>query len=87
MPVHLTPTQLTALTVLAVASVAWLLVLTRVLRRIRSRAETHRVLPAPPVLPALPCQQQTGPHLENVELTPAEKDAFAGLVRQLGGGH
>ncbi|MFI5795288.1 hypothetical protein [Streptomyces sp. NPDC051677] len=86
MPVHFTPTQLTALTVLAVASVAWLLVLTRILRRIRSGADNRPALPARPDLSALPHQRQTGPHLESVELTPAERDAFAGLVRQLDGG-
>ncbi|MET7653309.1 MULTISPECIES: hypothetical protein [unclassified Streptomyces] len=86
MPVHLTPSQLAALTVLAVASIAWLMFVTRLLRRGRSGSETHAVLPAPPALPALPRQRQSGPRLETVELTPAEKDAFAGLVRQLSGG-
>jgi hypothetical protein len=38
------------------------------------------------VLPAIPGQRQAGPHLEAVELTPAEKAAFACLVRRLGGG-
>lgn len=37
-------------------------------------------------LPALPRQRQAVPHLETVELTPAEKAAFAGLVRQLSDG-
>ncbi|MFD9392699.1 hypothetical protein ACFWBB_18885 [Streptomyces sp. NPDC060000] len=86
MPVHLTPPQLTALTVLAVASVAWLMLMTRILRRGRSAGEVHAALPAPQVLPALPRQRQSDPGLEAVELTPAEKDAFAGLVRQLSGG-
>ncbi|MFI5876425.1 hypothetical protein ACIBAH_29020 [Streptomyces sp. NPDC051445] len=86
MPVHLTPPQLTALTVLAVASVAWLMFMTRMLRRSRSGDGVRPAPLAPPVLPALPCQRQSGPRLEAVELTPAEKDAFAGLVRQLGGG-
>ncbi|MFF3845692.1 hypothetical protein [Streptomyces sp. NPDC002328] len=36
-----------------------------------------------PALPALPRQRQACPHLETVELTPAEQAAFAGLVRQL----
>ncbi|QJT02290.1 hypothetical protein G9272_19785 [Streptomyces asoensis] len=86
MPVHLTFPQLAALTVLAVASIAWLIFVTRILRRSRSGSEARTVLPAPPVLPALPSQQQSGPGREVVELTPAERDAFAGLVRQLGGG-
>jgi len=93
MPVHLTPAQLTALTVLAVASVVWLLVLTRILRRMRARAAAHAALYAVPVLPARPDalpvprnRERTGPHRENVELTVAEEDAFAGLVRRLGDG-
>ncbi|MDQ0961209.1 hypothetical protein QFZ66_005087 [Streptomyces sp. B4I13] len=92
MPVHLTPAQLTALTVLAAASVVWLLVLTRVLRRMRARAAAHaalRAVPGIPALPALPvlrARERTGPHRETVELTVAEEDAFAGLVRRLGDG-
>ncbi|GHE70795.1 hypothetical protein ACWDSD_17050 [Streptomyces spiralis] len=43
----------------------------------------HRV----PGLPALPSQRGSGPHREYVELTPAERAAFAGLMRQLGDGH
>ncbi|WP_230195461.1 hypothetical protein [Streptomyces coriariae] len=86
MPVHLTFPQLAVLTVLAVASIAWLIFVTRILRRSRSGSEARTVLPTPPVLPALPRQRQSGPGREAVELTPAERDAFAGLVRQLGGG-
>ncbi|KPI24215.1 hypothetical protein OHU34_24295 [Streptomyces sp. NBC_00080] len=86
MPVHLTFPQLAVLTVLAVASIAWLIFVTRILRRSRSGSEARTALPTPPVLPALPRQRQSGPGREAVELTPAERDAFAGLVRQLGGG-
>ncbi|MEU9306769.1 hypothetical protein [Streptomyces sp. NPDC048256] len=86
MPVHLTFPQLAVLTVLAVASIAWLIFVTRILRRSRSGSEARTALPNPPVLPALPRQRQSGPGREAVELTPAERDAFAGLVRQLGGG-
>ncbi|WP_406008415.1 hypothetical protein OG440_21525 [Streptomyces sp. NBC_00637] len=97
MPVHLTFPQLATLTVLAVASIAWLIFVTRILRRSRSGGQARIVLPTPPVLldppvppgspvlPALPRQRQSGPGRESVELTPAERDAFAGLVRQLGG--
>ncbi|MFI8232037.1 hypothetical protein ACIGDI_24680 [Streptomyces sp. NPDC085900] len=34
----------------------------------------------------LPRRRQSAPHLESVELTPAERAAFAGLVRQLSDG-
>ncbi|MFC9288183.1 hypothetical protein ACFT0E_16200, partial [Streptomyces sp. NPDC057052] len=36
-------------------------------------------------LPAVPPQGQAGPHREAVELTPAERAAFEGLVRRLSG--
>ncbi|MFJ9726123.1 hypothetical protein ACIRP3_25535 [Streptomyces sp. NPDC101209] len=34
----------------------------------------------------LPRRRQSAPHIEFVELTPAERAAFAGLVRQLSDG-
>ncbi|MGW0081166.1 hypothetical protein [Streptomyces sp. NPDC003393] len=37
-------------------------------------------------LSTLPAQRGSGPHREYVELTPAERAAFAGLMRQLGDG-
>ncbi|MER6981088.1 hypothetical protein [Streptomyces carpinensis] len=40
-----------------------------------------------PGLSALPHQRGSGPHREYVELTPAERAAFAGLMRQLSDGH
>ncbi|CAL9489126.1 hypothetical protein SUDANB15_03182 [Streptomyces sp. enrichment culture] len=40
--------------------------------------------PAPPAVPVIPRQRQTGPRAETVRLTPAERDAFAGLVRRFG---
>ena len=48
-----------------------------------SGAAALRELPAVR-LPVLPRQPQAGPALEKVELTPAEQDAFAGLIRRLG---
>lgn len=67
--------------VLTLAGVAWAIGVARLLRRFR--AEALRELPAPR-LSVLPPQPQAGPARESVELTPAERDAFAGLVRQLG---
>ena len=68
---------------LAFAAAVWLIGLVRLLRRARSGAALWRT---DPTLHALPRQRRTAPHLESVELTPAEKDAFAGLVRQLSNG-
>jgi hypothetical protein len=45
-------------------------------RRLEESVRRHRA-----ALRALP-PQQTSPALESVELTPAERDAFAGLMRQ-----
>ncbi|MEV7125435.1 hypothetical protein [Streptomyces sp. NPDC093260] len=39
-----------------------------------------------PGLPALPPQRTSGPHREYVELSAAERAAFAGLMRQLSDG-
>ncbi|MEV6613537.1 hypothetical protein AB0N31_06590 [Streptomyces sp. NPDC051051] len=36
-------------------------------------------------LPAVPPQGQAGPHREAVDLTPAERAAFEGLVRRISG--
>ncbi|MGW2418027.1 hypothetical protein ACWC0C_02000 [Streptomyces sp. NPDC001709] len=83
MPEHVPTLQLIGVAVLAVAAVAWAVVLTRLLRRARLQAPAR---PATALLPALPRQRRTGPALESVELTPAEQDAFAGLARQLAGG-
>lgn len=83
MPEHAPTFQLIGVAVLAVAAVAWTGVLLRLLRRTRLQAAPRR--PAAP-LPALPRQTRGGPPQESVELTPAEQDAFAGLVRQLAGG-
>ncbi|MEU6374302.1 hypothetical protein [Streptomyces sp. NPDC046909] len=82
MPEHVSIYQLTGLAVLALATVVWAIGLTRVLRRSREAALWGRSA----MLPVLPYQRQTGPDLESVQLSPAEMDAFAGLVRQLSNG-
>ncbi|WP_369271633.1 hypothetical protein AB5J55_17790 [Streptomyces sp. R11] len=76
MPENVSIIQLLGPVVLALAAVLWVMGLARLLRR--TRPET-----TPWALPGLPPQRQTAPALEAVELTPAERDAFAGLVRQL----
>ncbi|MFJ3672203.1 hypothetical protein ACIPSE_37680 [Streptomyces sp. NPDC090106] len=82
MPEHVSIYQLTGLAVLALATVVWAVGLTHVLRRTRNGAALWGN--ATP-LSALPYQRQAPPALESVQLTAAERDAFAGLVRQLNG--
>ncbi|MEV5428540.1 hypothetical protein [Streptomyces sp. NPDC052701] len=72
--------RLTGTALLTLAAGAWAVGLVRVLRRGRAEASW----PTAPRLDALPEQRRTGPDLEAVELTPAERAAFAGLVRRLG---
>ncbi|MFI2204383.1 hypothetical protein ACH47Z_27080 [Streptomyces sp. NPDC020192] len=83
MPEYAPTLQLIGVAVLAAAAVVWTVVLLRLLGRTGLQAPARRI---PPPLPALPRQTRVGPPLESVELTPAEQDAFAGLVRQLAGG-
>lgn len=68
--------------VLAVATVVWAVGLVRMMRKGRFDVEAPRHSPSLRALPA----QQGPPRAETVELTPDERDAFAGLVRQFGDG-
>ncbi|WNZ10858.1 hypothetical protein [Streptomyces sp. 11x1] len=85
MPEHVSILQLMGGTALALAAVIWVAVLVRVLRRDR---DIHRGRFADLArrrgqrLRGLPHQLRKGPHVEHVELTPAEQDAFAFLARQ-----
>ncbi|WEO96895.1 hypothetical protein A6P39_024300 [Streptomyces sp. FXJ1.172] len=83
MPEHVATLQLIGVAVLAVAAVVWAAVLLRLLGRTGLQAPARRTMTP---LPALPHQSRVGPPLESVELTPAEQDAFAGLVRRLANG-
>jgi hypothetical protein len=80
MPAHVSVYQLLGMTFLVLVTVAWTIGLVLMLRHGRGEAALWR---AAHTLPTLPHQRQTGPPRESVELTPAEKDAFAGLVRRL----
>ena len=81
MPEYVSILHLTGVAVISLAMAVWFVGLTRLLRGPRFGAATrHR----PGTLGALPRQRRSGPALESVELTPAERDAFAGLVRQFG---
>ncbi|MEU6089094.1 hypothetical protein ABZ865_20200 [Streptomyces sp. NPDC047085] len=86
---HVSTFQLIGVAVLAVAAVVWTVVFLRLVRRVRVETAGWRPAWRPSaalrILPALPAQARLGPSLEAVELTPAEQDAFAVLVRQLGG--
>ncbi|MDX3645730.1 hypothetical protein [Streptomyces sp. MB09-02B] len=85
MPEHVSILQLMGGTALVLAAVIWVAVLVRVLRR---DSDTHRDRFADlgrrrgQRLRGLPHQLRKGPHVEHVELTPAEQDAFAFLARQ-----
>lgn len=83
MPEHVSIFQLLGVGLLALLTVAWVIGLALVLRASRP---TIAPWPTGPALPALPHQRQAPPHLESVQLTPAEQDAFAGLVRRLSDG-
>ncbi|MCK1822484.1 hypothetical protein MTQ10_23450 [Streptomyces sp. XM83C] len=84
MPEHLSILQLAGAAFLTLAGVAWLIGVTRLLRRFRFEAALGHTVITP--LSGLPGPRTTGPHREAVELTPAEQAAFAGLVRQLSDG-
>ncbi|MFD4600737.1 hypothetical protein ACFWPQ_22240 [Streptomyces sp. NPDC058464] len=83
MPAHVSTLQLIGMAALTLATVAWAVVVTRLLRRNRREALAWHAARA--ALPAFPHQLKPAPSRETVELTPAEQDAFAGLVRRLGG--
>ncbi|MFE9555875.1 hypothetical protein ACFYOD_20665 [Streptomyces sp. NPDC006703] len=76
---NITIIQQIGLSVLAAASVAWVVGLVRILRRERAdRAEWRAMRTLRAV------GRQAGPPAhEAVALTQAEQDAFAGLIRQL----
>ncbi|MFJ5531621.1 hypothetical protein [Streptomyces sp. NPDC093261] len=89
MPAHVSTFQLLGVPALALATAIWLGCVGRVLRRRRFEGEARRSDRSEDaarrhreILGALPHQPQSGPDLESVELTPAEQDAFAGLMRQ-----
>jgi hypothetical protein len=79
---HVSVYQLLGMTFLVVVTAAWGVGLVVMLRRGRAEAARWRAQ----TLPALPHQRQIGPPRESVELTPAEEDEFAGLVRRLSPG-
>lgn len=83
MPAHVSILQLVTAVVFALASAVWMLGLIRV-RRYRFENAARRDGGNGGMLGSLPAQRRGAPPWESVELTPAERDAFAGLVRRFG---
>ncbi|MEU1037316.1 hypothetical protein ACFYP4_26075 [Streptomyces sp. NPDC005551] len=79
MPEHVSILQLTGASVLALATVIRVVGLVRLLRRSRPGAAVRQ---PGSTLGAVPCQRQSGPGTDSVELTPQERAAFACLARQ-----
>ncbi|MFI1419536.1 hypothetical protein ACH4VX_16330 [Streptomyces sp. NPDC020731] len=93
MPEYTTLSRTTGATVLTLVAVACAAGLADALRRrrgrMRERTPGHpEATPrhAPHGVPVIPRQQRTGPHVEAVRLTPAERDAFTVLVRRFSEG-
>jgi Tfp pilus assembly protein PilP len=94
MPEYTTLSRTTGATVLTLVAMACAAGLADALRRRRGRMRerTREHLEAAPRhtphgTPVIPRQQRTGPQVEAVRLTPAERDAFAVLVRRLSEGN
>lgn len=94
MPQHVSVIQQIGVGALAVASVAWAVGLVRAVRRERHAVAAWRAAQSAPDEGAGQSQgrrpgsfipRQSVPATENVDLTPDERAAFAGLVRQLNG--
>lgn len=85
MPEHVPILQFLGWVFLAAAAVLWISGFVRLQRRYRTYLAVQE---RTGTLGALP-RHRAAPRLESVELTQAERDAFAGLVRQFGdgGGH
>ncbi|MEV5935574.1 hypothetical protein ACIQCD_26690 [Streptomyces sp. NPDC093250] len=91
MPEYKTLSRTTGATVLTLVAMACAAGLADVLRRRRGRTHAPGTPEAderhtPHGAPTIPRQRETGPLAEAVRLTPAERDAFAVLVRRLSEG-
>ncbi|MFE4049069.1 hypothetical protein [Streptomyces sp. YIM B13518] len=97
MPEYTTLSRTTGATVLTLVAVACAAGLADALRRRRGRTRApepfdeavrrqHTTGHTPHGAPVIPRQRRTGSHGEAVRLTPAERDAFAVLVRRFGEG-
>ncbi|MFJ3304753.1 hypothetical protein ACIPSA_16830 [Streptomyces sp. NPDC086549] len=84
MPEHVSILQLAGVVGLVLVTAAWMILLMHTVRRPHPAARRSGRAPHALPLQTLPPQRQAPPQVESVELTPAEQDAFAGLVRRLG---
>ncbi|WP_393098364.1 hypothetical protein [Streptomyces sp. LN325] len=82
MPEHVSISQLIGVALLALLTVVWAIGLIRLTRRARAAGLLGPTRSQGAVLRAMPHQRRSGPIAESVELTPEERAAFAGLVRQ-----
>ncbi|MEU6139321.1 hypothetical protein ABZ848_03060 [Streptomyces sp. NPDC047081] len=80
---HVSILQSLGVVILALAAAIWVFGLVSLARRGHFGVV---VWPTGRTLRALPRQRESAPQLESVELSAAERDAFAGLVRQLSNG-
>ncbi|MER5439808.1 hypothetical protein [Streptomyces sp. NPDC002790] len=78
MPEHVSILQQLGLALVALAAVAWVVGLARLVRTVVFAPPEQRTQLPLGVLPA----QSRSPALESVPLTADEQDAFAGLVRE-----
>ncbi|MER6010246.1 hypothetical protein [Streptomyces bluensis] len=88
MPEPVSILHLLGVTALAVAAVIWVAMLVCVMRRDLPvhRGQFAALTRRGRILRVLPYQRHSAPYIEQVELTPAERDAFAVLVRRLSDG-
>ncbi|MFF3911146.1 hypothetical protein ACFYZJ_35560 [Streptomyces sp. NPDC001848] len=84
MPAHESILLLVTVAVAALATGLWVIGLLQIMRRHRRENATRRHRGT---LRGLPRQRRTAPHWDSVELTAAERDAFAALVRRFSDGH
>ncbi|MEU6811872.1 hypothetical protein ABZ920_23425 [Streptomyces sp. NPDC046831] len=91
MPEHVSILMWMGVAVPAALTAACVIQLVRIRRRSRHETAQWRAASALATVPAQPrtpsgLQPASGPRRESVALTPAEEDAFAGLVRRLNDG-
>ncbi|MFQ6141716.1 hypothetical protein ACLMNJ_01390 [Streptomyces seoulensis] len=86
MPEHVSMLILCGVALPAVLIIACALVLAGYRYGLRFEIRRRNPVPGLPGLPGLPPQRTSGPHREYVELSAAERAAFAGLMRRLSDG-